>query len=203
SAPTAPSSAFSPSWSVPARTAASSSQPSSRLCAGRCWFRWSRARKSRSSTGSRCSSVQRPPAPAARRGRSRLRSSLGPVTILCRGRSAGGARLGDGLVLVLQLVQLAVVTVSLEQLEVIALLDELALAHDHDLVDVLDGRQAVRDDDAGASLHQLLEGALDQFLRLGVDVGGGLVEHEQDVGVLHQGSGEGDELLLAGREAGA
>jgi hypothetical protein len=44
----------------------------------------------------------------------------------------------------------------------------LALFHHHDLVGVFDGRQAVRDDQGGSVLHQVVQGALDVPLRLGV-----------------------------------
>src|SRR5690606_28507123 len=59
--------------------------------------------------------------------------------VLLQGHVALAGLLSTGLVLVLQLVELAVVTVVLEQLEVVALFDQLAFAHHHDLVDVLDG----------------------------------------------------------------
>ena len=78
----------------------------------------------------------------------------------------------------------------------------LSLVQHQDAVGVLDGRQAVGDDEAGAADEQAVERPLDELLGLGVDRRGGLVE-DQDAGIEGEGAGEGDELLLAHREAGA
>ena len=47
-----------------------------------------------------------------------------------------------------------------------------------DAVGVPDGGKAMGDDQAGAVGHDLLEGPLYQELGLGVDAGGGLVQHQ-------------------------
>ena len=56
-------------------------------------------------------------------------------------------------------VELAVVHVGIraagrQQLVVIALLDDIAVAHDQNQVGVADGREAVRDDKARTAFHQ-------------------------------------------------
>lgn len=64
--------------------------------------------------------------------------------------------------------QRRVVPAAGQQLVVAAALQHLALFHHHDLVGVFDGRQAVRDDQGGSVLHQVVQAALDVPLRLGV-----------------------------------
>ena len=61
----------------------------------------------------------------------------------------------------------------------------------------VDSRWAIRM--AVRSLEQDVEGGLDLGLRLQVEVGGGLVEH-QDPGLGQEGPGQGDELALARRQ---
>ena len=58
-----------------------------------------------------------------------------------------------------------------------------------------DGRQAVGDDQRGASHHQFLQTRLDCLLGAGVEGRGRLVEDE-DGGVLQHRAGDGDALLL-------
>ncbi len=63
--------------------------------------------------------------------------------------------------------------------------------------------EPVRDEDRGPPLRKLTEALEDRVLRLGVERGGGLVEH-QDVGLLaHERAGEGDLLPLAAGQLGA
>ena len=45
-----------------------------------------------------------------------------------------------------------------------------------DHISVSDGREAVGDDQAGASLHQLVEAFLDEYLATGVDIAGCFVQ---------------------------
>ena len=71
-----------------------------------------------------------------------------------------------------------------------------------DLLGALGGGEPVGDEDAGAAADQPVGGADDAGLGDGVHPGGGLVEHD-DADVAHQQAGERDQLLLAGREAGA
>jgi hypothetical protein len=71
---------------------------------------------------------------------------------------------------------------------------------DHDdPVGAAGGRQAVGDEDGRAVLEQGIERRLDLRLGLQVQVGRGLVEH-QDPWVGEEGAGQGDELSLPGRE---
>src|SRR5690606_10242248 len=81
-------------------------------------------------------------------------------------------------------------------------LAQLAVMHDEDAVGVLDGREAVRDDERGAAAHERLERALDAGLEFGVDGAGRLVEDE-DARVEGEGAGEGEELPLADGEGDA
>ncbi len=71
-----------------------------------------------------------------------------------------------------------------------------------DLLGPLGGGEPVGDEDAGAAGDQPVGGADDAGLGDRVHPGGGLVE-DDDADVAHQQAREGDQLLLAGREAGA
>ena len=51
----------------------------------------------------------------------------------------------------------------------VALLHHVAAIDDDDGMGFADGRQAVRDNDCGAPLHQRVERALDQFFRFIVE----------------------------------
>ena len=51
-----------------------------------------------------------------------------------------------------------------------------AAVHEEDLVGVLDGVEAVRDDHLGRARRQLLQRALEQLFGHGVDVGGRFIE---------------------------
>ena len=79
-------------------------------------------------------------------------------------------------------------------------LDHAALVQDDDAVDVLDGREAVGDDDRGPSNHELRQRVLDEMLRLRVHRARRLVQNEQDLGVERDRAREREELLLAHRE---
>lgn len=76
--------------------------------------------------------------------------------------------------------------------------DQIPGSH-QDLAAVDDGVQAVCHGDAGAAVEFVVDGRLDEGVRLHVDVGGGLVQH-QHAAAPQQGSREGDELALALRE---
>ncbi len=71
-----------------------------------------------------------------------------------------------------------------------------------DAVRVLNGREAVGDDDAGAALHQALQRLLHQALALAVERGGGLIE-QQDARVFEDRAGDGDALALPAAELDA
>ncbi len=77
-----------------------------------------------------------------------------------------------------------------------ALLDDVAGVDNEDLVGVLDGAEAVGNDEAGLALHQAPDGLLYLALGVGVHVAGCFVE-DQHVGVVEHGAGNGEELFLA------
>ena len=80
-----------------------------------------------------------------------------------------------------------------------ALLDDAAFLEHVDAVGVLDGGEAVGDDEGGAVGHEVVEGVLDLPLGFGVHGGGGFVEQE-DGGVFEQGAGDGEALFFAAGE---
>src|SRR5687768_13683029 len=81
----------------------------------------------------------------------------------------------------LELVELAVASLSGEKLGMRALLDDAASLDHQDLIGPLDGREAVGDDDRGTVLHEMRDRLLDQDLAFGVQRRRGLVE-DQDRG---------------------
>ena len=66
---------------------------------------------------------------------------------------------------------------------------------DSDAVGVVDGGETVSDDDTGPALPGLVQSILHYPLTLCVQGRGGLVQ-EEDFGVPHESSGNGDALLL-------
>ena len=77
-----------------------------------------------------------------------------------------------------------------------AFLDDSAVVHDDDAVGGADGREAVRDDDGGAVVHQPVERVLDQPLAFRVERGRRFVEQKQGR-VAQQRPGDGDAMALA------
>ena len=71
--------------------------------------------------------------------------------------------------------------------------------HHDDLVGALHGREAVGDDQRGASFDHAAERVAHAEFGFRVHAGGGFVE-DQDLRLVGQGAGERDELLLAGGE---
>ena len=69
----------------------------------------------------------------------------------------------------------------------------------HDLVGVLDGREAVRDHKRGAPVRQAGERLLYRVLALVVERTRGLVQHK-NLGILEEHACDGDTLLLAAGE---
>ena len=96
-------------------------------------------------------------------------------------------------------VHLGVAAARGHQLVVGADLDDPAVVDHHDAVGPHGRRQPVGDEHGRAVLEQDVEGGLDLRLRLEVEVGGGLVEH-QHPGMGQEGPGQGDELALPGRQ---
>ncbi len=108
-------------------------------------------------------------------------------------------------VFVLRLLELAAIQGVVEaalgqQLLVAALLDDLAVAHHQNQVRIADGAQPVGHHKAGAALHELIEGLLDQHLRAGIDAGGRLVQNQHGRQGQHH-TGDAQELLLSAADA--
>jgi len=84
---------------------------------------------------------------------------------------------------------------------VVTALHDFTLVEDDNFVSILDGTQAMSDDDHGqlAKLNQLFEGLLDLGLTLGVQGTGGLVQ-EKNLGLADESTGDGHTLLLPTRE---
>ena len=91
----------------------------------------------------------------------------------------------DFLIFVLQLIQLVVNAAIGKQLLVGTHFADLSLMHDDDLVRALDGREAVRDDERGASFDHAAEGVANPKFGFRIDAGGGLIE-DQNPGVVGQ-----------------
>src|SRR3569623_393266 len=105
-------------------------------------------------------------------------------------------------VLHLQPVQLRVDPVPRQQLVVPALLGDGAVIQHDDAIGAAHRGQPVRDDDRCPVTHPLGDAPLDDPLYLGIDAGGGLVQH-QDARIALQRARERDQLALAGREVRA
>src|SRR5919198_865939 len=129
-------------------------------------------------------------------------SSSGPDTQAASRRATRTARLRRQRP-ILELVEAIVETPPLQELAMRALFDDTALVQHDDAVDVLDRREAMRDDDRGPSPEQLCQRVLNQVLRLGVHRGRRLVQDEHDLGVEGDRAREGEELLLPHRQRGA
>src|SRR5229473_8434659 len=83
-----------------------------------------------------------------------------------------------------------------------ALLAKTALVEDEDAVSMLNGAEAVRDDECGAAAEQAVERIADLQFGFGVHARGGFVEDEE-AGIVGEGAGEIDELALADGKRGA
>lgn len=83
-----------------------------------------------------------------------------------------------------------------------AAFDDAAIGEHEDAVRPPDRAEAMGDHKAGATLHEARECDLESGFCERVDGTGGFVEYE-DARVGHEGAGEGDQLLLAHREAAA
>ena len=106
------------------------------------------------------------------------------------------------LVFVLELIE-AVVNASLtEQFLMGALLAQASFVEDENAVGILDGAQAVGDDDRGASGEKTIQGFANHHFGFGIDAGGGFVE-DQEARIMRQGAGETHQLALADGKRGA
>ena len=99
-------------------------------------------------------------------------------------------------------VQFGVFAAQVEEGAVGAAFDDFAVFEDEDEVGAGDGAEAVGDDEGGAVGDEFFKGVLDEHFGVGVDGGGGFVEHE-DAGVGEESAGEADELALAEGHLGA
>lgn len=88
------------------------------------------------------------------------------------------------------------------ELHVVTLLHYLSVLDDADHIRILDGGQAMGNDNASASRAGGVESLLDQLFALQVQGRGGLVQ-QQDLGIPHQSPGNGNPLLLSPRELSA
>ena len=80
-----------------------------------------------------------------------------------------------------------------------ALIDHAAPVYYHDLVRILDGRKAVRDDDGGPSGPKPRQRLGDQTLGCGIKGAGRFVQ-QKDRCIAQQGAGNGDPLPLTARQ---
>src|SRR5216684_762515 len=106
------------------------------------------------------------------------------------------------LLLVLQLVQAIVDSALREKLLMRALLAQAAFVKHEDAVGVLNGAQAVRDDESGAPGEQAIQSFANEQLGLGVHARSGFVEN-QEARVVGKSAGKINELALADGECGA
>ena len=114
----------------------------------------------------------------------------------------GQAAAPDLLILILKLIELPINTTHREQFLVGADLAELAFVHDDDAVGALDGREAMRDDDGCAALHQMFKRRANPQLGFGIHARSGFVQN-QEARVVRERTSEIDELFLAGGISGA
>ncbi len=82
------------------------------------------------------------------------------------------------------------------------MLGDGAVGQHDDLIDAVDGGDAVGDDEGGAAAHEFLEGLHDRGLGGGIEGAGRFVEDE-DRGVLQKRAGDADALALADAEMAA
>ena len=86
-----------------------------------------------------------------------------------------------------------------QKLLMIALLHDLTLGQQNDVVRVLDGGKAVGNDQHGAEVFHLFQRILNEQFRFRVDIGSCLVENH-DGRLVDNGTGKGKQLALTGRE---
>ena len=106
------------------------------------------------------------------------------------------------LIFVLELVELPVETALGEQFLVGTGFAELAFMHYQDHVGALDSRKTMGDEDGSAAGDQAVKCGTDAQFGFCVDGGRGFIEDE-NARRMGQCAGKIDELLLAGRQAGA
>ena len=82
----------------------------------------------------------------------------------------------------------------------VGMLDDTALIHHQDHVGGQDGAEPVGDDQAGAFLHNPLQGLLNEGLALAVEIAGGFVQY-QDARIFENDPGNGNPLLFTPAQA--
>src|SRR6266852_84175 len=102
----------------------------------------------------------------------------------------------------LLLIQIGVIAAASEEFVVRAALDDAAFAEDDNLVGVLHGGSAVRNQNGGAAVHDAAQARKNALFGLRVDAGEGIVENE-DARVTDYGAGDGGALLLAAGQSDA
>src|ERR1700747_939489 len=102
----------------------------------------------------------------------------------------------------LLLIQIRVITATSEEFVMRAALDDAAVAQDNDLVGVLHGGGAVRNQNGGAAVHDAAQASENALFGLRIDAGEGSVEDE-DARVADDGAGDGRALLLSAGERDA
>ena len=107
--------------------------------------------------------------------------------------------LGKLLLMILEHIKSVVAAATLEQLKVIALLDDLTVREHDDIVRVLNGRESVRYDEHRTDIHHLFKRILNEKLGLSVYIRGSLVEYH-DLGLMDYGSRKREKLTLTGGE---
>src|SRR5258708_1190007 len=114
-------------------------------------------------------------------------------------RGRGRPRYIDLLILVLQLIQLEVNPALGQELLVRSHFADLAFVHDDDFVGALHRRKPVRDDQRRAPFDHTAQRVAYAEFGFGIYARCGFVQN-QNLRIVRQGAGEGDELLLAGGE---
>src|SRR5688572_28121920 len=95
----------------------------------------------------------------------------------------------------LALIEVVVQAAQLEQIVMSPTFDDAAFLHDADLIGVLDGTQAMGDDDRGATMQQALQRFLNQTFGEGIDTGGGFIQN-QDARISQRCPRDGNQLPL-------
>ena len=83
-----------------------------------------------------------------------------------------------------------------------AALDDVSFAQDHDLVSVLHGGSAVRNQNCGAAAHDAAQAGEDFFLSLRVHAGQCVIKDE-NAGIANDRAGDGGPLFLSARKRDA
>ena len=91
--------------------------------------------------------------------------------------------------------EVRVFAASRKQILMRAVFNDLAVFQDHDPVKACHGGKTVGDHDRSASLHQILQGRLDQLLAFGIQRTGGFIQ-DQNRSAGQNGAGNGDPLTL-------